>query len=82
MKNYFLNLVSHVWNLDPVTFTWQCVYNDTAYNVTHILVFPEATIQLTLDDGTAVYLPYRNAETTEFVLYLYNHAAPWSKAMG
>ena len=53
-------------------FTWQCVYNDTAYNVTHILVFPEATIQLTIDDDAAVHFPYRTAQWTENVLHMCN----------
>ena len=57
-------------------FTWQCVYKDTTYHVTHILIFPEATIQLTLNDSTAVHFPYRIAQWTEFVLYLYNHPTP------
>ena len=66
-----------VWNVAPVTFTWQCVYYGTADNVTHILVFPEAKIQLTLDDDTAVPFSYRSAQWTEFVLHLYNHATPF-----
>ena len=57
-------------------FIWHCVYNDTAYHVTHILIFPEATIQLTLNDNTAVHFPYRSAQWTEFVLYLYNRPTP------
>ena len=35
------------------------------------MIFPEATIQLTLDDYTAVHFPYRSAQWTEFVLHLY-----------
>ena len=57
-------------------FTWQRVYNDTAYQVSHILIFSEATIQLTLNDNTAVHFPYSSAQWTEFVLYLYNHTSP------
>ena len=34
-------------------FTWQCVYKDTAYHVRHVLIFPAATVQLTLNDNTA-----------------------------
>ena len=66
----FLGSGSHAWNVAPVTFTWQCLHNDTAYSVTHILVLPEATIQLNLIDDTAAHLPYRNAEWTELALYL------------
>ena len=56
-----------------MTLTWQCVYNDTAYHVRNILILPEATVQLTLDDGTAVHFPYRSAQWTEFVLFLHGH---------
>ena len=38
-----------------------------------MLLFPEATVQLTLDDDTAVHFPYRSAQWTEFTLYLYHH---------
>ena len=48
------------------------MYIDTAYNVTHTVVFPESTLQLILDDDTAVYFLYRSAQWTEFVLHLYN----------
>ena len=67
---------SHSWTIAPVTFTWQCIFNDTAYNVTNILLLPEATVQLTLDDNTAVHLPYRSAQVTEFALYTYYHTTP------
>ena len=67
---------SHAWTVAPVTFTWQCIFNDTAYNVTNILLLPEATVQLTLDDNTAVHLPYRSAQWTEFALYIYHHTTP------
>ena len=40
------------------------------------MIFPEATIQLTLNDNTAVHFPYRSAQWTEFVLYLYNQLTP------
>ena len=67
---------SHAWTVAPVRFTWQCIFNDTAYNVTNILLLPEATVQLTLDDTTAVHLPYRSAQWTEFALYTYYHTTP------
>ena len=67
---------SHAWTVAPVTFTWQCIFNDTAYNVTHMLLLPEATVQLTLDDNTAVHFPYRSAQWTEFTLYLYHRTTP------
>ena len=56
--------------------TWQCVYNDTAYHVRHILIFPAATLQWTPNDNTTVHFLYRSAQWTEFVLYLYNHPTP------
>ena len=53
------------------------MYNDTDYYVRNILILPEAKIQLTLTDGTAVHLPYRSAaQWTEFVLYLHGHTDP------
>ena len=52
---------SHAWTVATVTFTWQCIFNDTAYNVTHMLLLPEDTVQLTLDDNTAVHFPYRSS---------------------
>ena len=76
LYNYLFSSKSHAWTVAPVTFTWQCVFNDTAYNVTHILLFPEATVQLTLADDTAVHFPYRNAQWTEFTLYLYHRTTP------
>ena len=59
-----------------MTFTWQYVYNDTDYNVNNTLIFPEATVQLNLDDDTAVRFPYRGAQYTEIVLYLHGHTTP------
>ena len=76
LYHYFFNSNSHAWTVAPVTFTWQCIFNDTAYNVTHILLLPEATVQLTRDDDTAVHLPYRSAQWTEFALYWYHHNTP------
>ena len=70
---YSFSSQSHAWTVAPVAFTWQCVFNDNAYNVNHMLLFPEATVQLTLDDDTAVHFPYRSAQWTEFTLYLYHH---------
>ena len=52
------------------------MYNDTDYYVRNILILPEAKIQLTLTDGTAVHFPYRSAQWTEFVLYLHGHTDP------
>ena len=60
----------------PVAFFWQCVYNDIAYNVIHILISPEATIQMNPANHTTVHVFYRSALWTEFVLYLHNHANP------
>ena len=40
------------------------------------MILPEAKIQLTLTDGTAVHFPYRSAQWTEFVLYLQGHTDP------
>ena len=74
--HYSFSSQSHAWTVAPVAFTWQCVFNDTAYNVKHILLFPEATVQLTLDDDTAVHFPYWSAQWTEFTLYLYHHTTP------
>ena len=76
LYNYSLSSKSHAWTVAPVTFTWQCVFNDTAYNVTHILLFPEATVQLILADDSAVHFPYRSAQWTEFTLYLYHRTTP------
>ena len=67
---------SHAWTSAPVMFTWQCLFNDTAYNVHNILLLPEATVQLTLDDNTAVHFPYRSAQWTEFTLHLYHRTTP------
>ena len=41
-----------------------------------MLLLPEATVQLTLDDNTAVHFPYRSAQWTEFTLYLYHRTTP------
>ena len=68
LKFIFFGSVSHACNGAPVTFIGRCVHNDTAYNVTHILFFPEATIQVTLDDDAAVHFPYRSAQWLEFAL--------------
>ena len=76
LYNYSFSSHSHAWTVAPVTFTWQCVFNDTAYHVNHILIFPEATVQLTLVDDTAVHFPYRSAQWTEFALYLYHRTTP------
>ena len=73
---YSFSSNSHAWTLAAVTFTWQCVFKDTAYNVTHILLFPEATVQLTLDEDTAVHFTYWIAQCTEFTLYLYHRTTP------
>ena len=76
LYHYCFSSNSHAWTVAPVTFTWQCIFNDTAYNVTYILLLPEATVQLTLDDDTAVHLPYRSAQWTEIALYLYHNTTP------
>ena len=41
-----------------------------------MLLLPEATVQLTLEDGTAVHFPYRSAQWTELTLYLYHRTTP------
>ena len=41
-----------------------------------MLLLPEATVQLTLEDNTAVHFPYRSAQWTEFTLHLYHHPTP------
>ena len=58
---------SHAWAVAPVTFTWQCIFNDTAYNVTHMLLLPEATVQLTLDDNTTGAPSGRNSLHTSTI---------------
>ena len=52
------------------------MYNDTVYQVRNILILPEAQIQLTLNDGTAVHFPYRSPQWTEFVWFLHGHTNP------
>ena len=37
------------------------------------MIFPEGTIQLTLNDHTAVLFPYKDPRWIEFVLFLYHH---------
>ena len=53
-------------------FTWSCVLNDIRYPITHLMILPEGTIQLTLHDQTAVHFPYKDPRWTEFVLFLYH----------
>ena len=68
---FFFCADSRAWTVARVTFTWQCVYNDTAYNVTNYLITPEATVQLTLDDDTAVHFPYRRRPSGPNSFYSY-----------
>ena len=37
------------------------------------MIFPEGTIQLTLNDKTAVHFPYKDPRWSEFVLFLYHN---------
>ena len=53
-------------------FTWSCVLNDIRYPITHLMILPGGTIQLTLHDQTAVHFPYKDPRWTEFVLFLYH----------
>ena len=76
IRSAYFSSASHAWTSAPVMFTWQCLFNDTAYNVHNILLLPEATVQLTLDDNTAVHFPYRSAQWTEFTLHLYHRTTP------
>ena len=50
---------------------WTCLYTNVVYKITHLLIFPEGTLQLTLQDNTAVHFPYRSTQWIEFVLFLY-----------
>ena len=62
---------SHAWSAAPVQLDWTCLYTNVVYKITHLLIFPEGTLQLTLHDNTAVHFLYRSIQWTEFVLFVY-----------
>ena len=64
---------SHAWKAVSLDFTWSCVLSDIRYPITHLMIFPEGTIQLTLNDQTAVHFPYEDPRWSEFVLFLYHN---------
>ena len=71
-RNYFnFSSDSHAWSAAPVYLKWTCLYTNLAYEIIHILFFPEETLQLTLHDNTAVHFLNRSTQWTEFVLFLY-----------
>ena len=63
---------SHAWQAVSLDFIWQCVLNDIRYQITHLMILPQGTIQLTLHDRTAVHFPYKGPRLSEFVLFLYH----------
>ena len=69
--NYSFGSESHAWSAAPVQLDWTCLYTNVVYKITHLLIFPEGTLQLTLHDTTAVHFLYRSIQWTEFVLFLY-----------
>ena len=72
LRNHFnFSSDSHAWSAAPVQLSWTCLYTNVVYKITHLLIFPEGTLQLTLQDNTAVHFPYRSIQWTEFVLFLY-----------
>ena len=71
LSNYFFSSDSHAWSAAPVQLDWTCLYTNVAYKITHLLIFPEGTFQLTLHDTTVVRFLYRSTQLTEIVLFLY-----------
>ena len=65
----------HGWSVVSVTFSWQCVYNDTTYIVALSMICPEAAIKLTMDDNTVAHLPYRSIQGT-YSVFLDRTATP------
>ena len=73
-RNHFnFSADSHAWHAVSLDFTWQCVLNDIRYPITHLMILPEGTIQLTLHDRTAVHFPYKDTGWSEFAVFLYQH---------
>ena len=72
LKSFPFSSPSHAVTAAFVAMSWQCVFNDVQYHITHLLIFHEVALQLTLHDATAVYLTYRSPRRTEFVLYFYH----------
>ena len=73
-RNHFtFSADSHAWQAVSLDFTWQCVLNDIRYPITHLMILPDGTIQLTLHDRTAVHFPYNDPRWSEFVLFLHHH---------
>ena len=71
LSNYSFSSESHSWSAAPVQLDWTSLYTNVVYKVSHLLTFPEGTLQLTLPDNTAVHFLYRSIQWTEFVLFLY-----------
>ena len=69
--NLLFSADSVVWSAAPVQLDWTCFYTNVVYKITHILFFPERTLQLTLHDTTTVHFHYRSTQWTEFVLFFY-----------
>ena len=73
-RNHFnFSADSHAWQAVSLDFIWQCVLNDIRYPITHLMILPVGTIQLTLHGRTAVHFPYKDPRWSEFVLFLYHH---------
>ena len=72
-NRFIFSADSHAWKAVSLDFTRQCVLNDIRYPITHLIILPEGTIQLTLHDRTAVHFPYKDPRWSEIVLFLYHH---------
>ena len=57
LSRFLSSYLSHAWQVVFLDFTWQCVLNDIRYPIRLLTIFPEGTIQLTLNDQTAVHFP-------------------------
>ena len=71
LSNSSFSSASHAWSAASVQLKWICLYTNVAYEITDLLIFPEGTLQLTLNDSSAVHFHYRSTQWTEFVLFLY-----------